>query len=241
MKSPAQRTASSPRNSQKFALRMFQQKGSISPREYAYSWPLKGAKGTNHLHSWKFMYILSQPFSLYRFPTTDVKYIYKHIYICTSLYTHIYVFIHTPIYTHDSQVPSCSSDSSTALKFSHGMQILSALFSYTIACQKGKAAKWQSGLVIQCHTNIPTSDTGCCLYFLESMAFIWEINSEQCPRQWHVLFLLERTDGKCHEFGGKKWGKIKFKALTLYSSDLNDHVSTRQMTLSFILRLCLIK
>lgn len=53
----------------------------------------------------------------------------------------MYVFIHTPIYTHDSQVPSCSSDSSTALKFSHGMQILSALFSHTIACQKGKAAK----------------------------------------------------------------------------------------------------
>lgn len=57
------------------------------------------------------------------------------------IFIHTHVFIHTPIYIHDSQVPSCSSDSSTAMKFSHGMQILSALFSHTIACQKGKAAK----------------------------------------------------------------------------------------------------
>lgn len=35
----------------------------------------------------------------------------------------------------------------------------------------------------QCHTNIPTSDTGCCLYFLEIIAFIWEINSKQRLQQ----------------------------------------------------------
>lgn len=46
---------------------------------------------------------------------------------------------------------------------------------------------------------------------------------------------------KCHEFGEKERNKIKLTALALYSSDLNDHVSKTQMTLFFVLRLCLIK
>lgn len=79
-------------------------------------------------------------------------YVNIYMYISAHLYTYtyIYIFIHTPFYTHDSQVPSCSSDSSTALKFSHGMQILSALFSHIIGMSEREGCQvtiWPSDSV----------------------------------------------------------------------------------------------
>lgn len=206
---------------------MFQQKIKYlsQGRIYTQLIPEKGER-CKCLHSQKSAYNWSQP-SAYRFPTTHEKNIYVYVYL--QIYTHIpisiYLFIHIHTHIHGSQVPRCSSDSSTALKCSPGMQILCALFPHITCMSEREGCQvtiWPSDSL--CHTNMSTSDTGCCLYFLEVPVFIWEINSKQRPpRQRRVLFSGRRHWRQMSWIWGKE-DNIKWQALALYSLDLNDHV-----------------
>lgn len=104
------------------------------------------------------------------------------------------------------------------------MQILRALFPHITCMSEREGCQvtiWPSDSL--CHTNMSTSDTGCCLYFLEVTVFIWEINSKQRPRQWHVLFSVRIHWRQMSWIWGKE-GNIKWQALARYSLDLNDHV-----------------
>lgn len=140
-----------------------------------------------------------------RIPNCRWKKNYISIYIYKFIHTPKYIFIHTYTHISGSQDPSSSSDNLIALKFSHNILIFKYIIFPYNCMSEGESCQvtiWPSDS--QCHTNIPTSDTGWCLYFLEIIAFTWEINSKQHPQQWRALFLLVYMVANVMNSGEKK-------------------------------------